>query len=68
MCLSKFDELLSARANYDKELGESQDATDVKNAAMTQMDEWKEDFDVIANIALYDKPQLLEVLGIFVRN
>lgn len=68
MCLSKFDELLSARANYDKELGESQDATDVKNAAMTQMDEWKEDFDAIANIALYDKPQLLEVLGIFVRN
>jgi hypothetical protein len=67
-CLAKFDQLLATRANYDKELGESQDATDVKNIALTQMDEWMEDFDAIATIALYDQPQLLEVLGIFVRN
>lgn len=66
--LAKFDQLLVARANYDKELGESQDATGVKNEALTIMEEWMADFDAIATIALYDKPQLLEVLGIFVRN
>ena len=67
-CLTNFNNVLALRAEYDKEEGESQDATDVKNVAMAAMIEWKEDFDDIATIALYDQPQLLEVLGIFVRS
>lgn len=67
-CLANLDNVLALRAAYEKEYGEAQDATDIKNEAMAIMDEWKEDFDDIANIALYDKPQLLEVLGIFVRS
>lgn len=60
--------LLAERSNYDKELSESQDITKSKNAALIVLKEWKEDFDAIAKIALYDKPQLLEALGIFVRS
>ena len=67
-CIAKHDALLAERANYDKELGESQDATKSKNAALLELKEWMEDFDAIAKVALYDKPQLLEVLGIFVRS
>jgi len=67
-CLSKLDTLLADRANYDKELGESQDVTKSKNAALLALKEWMDDFDAIAKVALYDQPQLLEVLGIFVRS
>lgn len=67
-CLSKLDVLLADRANYDKELGESQDVTKSKNAALLELKEWMDDFDAFAKVALYDKPQLLEVLGIFVRS
>jgi len=67
-CLLLHDDLLSKRADYDKEYGESQDATEFKNSSLMELKEWIEDFDAIAKIALYDKPQLLEVLGIFVRS
>lgn len=66
--LTLHKELLSERANYDRELSESQDATKSKNAALEELREWMEDFDAIAQIALYDNPQLLESLGIFVRS
>ena len=65
--LTKYDTLLAERANYVKELGESQDATKSKKAAITELREWKDDFDSLAFVALYDKLQLLEVQGIFVR-
>ncbi|MBN2669912.1 MAG: hypothetical protein JXR60_11890 [Bacteroidales bacterium] len=67
-CLAKLNTLLTERAKYDKELGESQDATKSKDAALMELKEWMDDFDAIAKIALYDQPQLLEVLGIFVRS
>lgn len=67
-CLQKHKVLLDERANYDKELGESQDVTVVKNDALLKLKDWMEDFDGDAKIALYDTPQLLEVLGIFVRS
>lgn len=67
-CIADVEELLQLRAAFDKEDGESQKATQNKNSAMLEMKEWMEDFDTIAQIALYDEPQLLESLGIFVRN
>jgi hypothetical protein len=54
--------------NFYWELGEYQDTTKSKNAALFELKEWMDDFVGIAKIALYDKPQLLEVLGIFVRS
>lgn len=62
-------EVETARAEYLREVGESQqDTTKAKDAAIAKLDDWMADFDVIAAIALYDQPQLLEVLGIFVSN
>lgn len=67
-CLAKHQSLLTKRAEYEKESGESQEATKSKNAALLELKDWMEDFDNIARVALYDEQQLLEVLGIFVRS
>ncbi len=67
-CLSKLNNVMSLRATFDKESGEAQDATVQKNLDLIELKEWIEEFDIIAKIALYDKPQLLESLGIFVRS
>ncbi|MDP4268853.1 MAG: hypothetical protein Q8909_01870 [Bacteroidota bacterium] len=52
-----------ARAEYLRESGESQAATETKDTAFAQLDEWMGEFYAVARIALEDKPQLLEVLG-----
>ena len=67
-CLAKLDELLKARASFDKETAEWQDATQEKNRTLLELKEWMDDFDTVAKVALYDNPQLLEALGIFVRS
>ncbi len=67
-CLAKRENVMSLRATFDKESGEAQDATVQKNLNLIELKEWIEDFDIIAKIALYDNPQLLESLGIFVRS
>lgn len=56
------------RAQYVREDGESQNATQKKNIVFLQFDEWMSKFYKIARIALKDQPQLLEALGILVRN
>jgi hypothetical protein len=66
--LAKHESLLSKRAEYEKEYGESQEATKSKNEALLELKDWMEDFDNMAKVALYNHPQLLEVLGIFVRS
>jgi hypothetical protein len=60
--------LESARAEYLKEKGESQDATKLKDAAFIELDDWMREFYAVAKIALEDNPQLLESLGKFVRS
>jgi hypothetical protein len=52
-----------ARAAYLKEKGESEDATEVKDAAIRNLEVWMSRFYRIAKIALEEKPQLLEALG-----
>ena len=56
-------ELETARAEYMREKGESQEATKIKDAAFAKMDDWMSEFYAVARIALEDKPQLLEALG-----
>lgn len=60
--------LESARSEYLREVGESQNATNVKDKAFVEMDDWMSEFYAVAKIALEDKPQLLESLGKLVRS
>lgn len=65
---AKISELEAARVDYLQEEGESQQATKEKDAAIEALSDWMSDFKAVAKIALEDKPQLLESLGIFVRS
>jgi hypothetical protein len=56
-------DLESARAEYLKEKGESQDATKAKDSAFAKLDDWMSEFYAVARIGLEDNPQLLEALG-----
>jgi len=58
----------AARVIYLREKGESQDATQTKDAAFAAIDDWMSEFYAVARIALEDNPQLLETLGLLVRN
>ena len=60
-------ELEAARAEYLKEVGESQDATKAKDTAFAKMDDWMSEFYAVARIGLEDNPQLLEALGKIVK-
>jgi hypothetical protein len=65
--LSKGSEMIasleSARAEYKREVGESQDATKQKDAALSKLEDFMSEFYAIAAIALEDRPQLLESLS-----
>jgi len=61
-------ELESARSEYMKEKGESQDATKQKDSTFAKLDDWMSEFYAVARIALEDNLQLLEALGVLVRN
>lgn len=61
-------ELNNERSLYLREVGESQEATNTKDEAFVQMDDWMSEFYAVAKIALDDKPQLLESLAKIVRN
>jgi hypothetical protein len=47
-----------------KERGEAQDATQARNAALKALNAWHSDFIAVARVALQDRPQLLEKLGL----
>ena len=61
-------EMESARSKYLIEKGESQDATKTKDDAFAELDDWMSEFYAVAKIALEDNIQLLEALGVIVRN
>lgn len=65
---AKIEELENARAEYLREIGEDQEATRQKNLAFTALDDWMIDFYETARIAMEDKPQLLEAIGLLVRS
>lgn len=68
IALSALEELKSKRSIYEKEKAESQDMTQTKNEALLTLKDWMDEFYTIAKVAFYNKPQMLEALGGFVRS
>ena len=62
------NELEAARSEYLREKGESQDATTAKDTVFSELDDWMSEFYAVARIALEDNIQLLEALGVIIRN
>ncbi|MBN2349111.1 MAG: hypothetical protein JXJ22_09755 [Bacteroidales bacterium] len=54
----------AAYAKQRKELGEAQDATIERDEAVDKLQYWYSDYIEIARVALEDKPQYLEIMGI----
>ncbi|MDR7732111.1 hypothetical protein PG316_08455 [Riemerella anatipestifer] len=66
--IAQIQQVETLRAAYEKEKGESQDATQQKNKAFATLSDWVREFYAVAQIALDDRPQLLENIGKFVRS
>jgi len=58
------NEVEEAMNRQKTEMGEAQEATRLRDEAADALQEWYSDFIAIARIALEDKPQYLEMLGI----
>ena len=66
--ITEINAVETTRTLYLREVGESQEATKAKDKALALLEEWMSDFYAVAKIAMEDKPQLLESLGLFVRS
>jgi hypothetical protein len=65
--IAQIDRVKQARKSYLTEKGEAENATIIKDNAMAELDAWMDDFMVIADIALEEKPQLKEIFGLVVK-
>ncbi len=55
--------VVDANAAQDRERGEAQEATKVRDAKLDELDQWLSDYKAVAQVALADSPQMLEQLG-----
>ncbi len=62
------DEVEAANVEQQKEIGEAQQATLDRNTKYGELTEWDSKYVAIARIALEERPQLLEELGILERS
>ena len=58
----------AANLTQEKEKGEAQAATQKRDAALDELQDWLSDYLAIAKVALEEEPQLLEGMGILVRS
>jgi len=66
--LKNITQTQQAYADYIREKGESQQATQDKNKAFDAVTKWVSEFYAVAKIALEDQPQLLESVAKLVRS
>lgn len=66
--LENIKQTQQAYADYIREKGESQQATQDKNKAFDAVTKWVSEFYAVAKIALEDQPQLLESVAKLVRS
>ncbi len=62
------DAVETANQKANKELGEAQESTQIRDAKLDQLQKWFSEFIGVLRVALSDNPQQLEKLGIVVKS
>jgi len=53
---------------HTRETGEAQNARDMRDTKLEELDDWCSKYQAVVELALADSPQLLEKLGIVVKS
>ena len=64
--LQEIDQIYELQETINREQGDAQNATQVRDMKFEELIDWLSDYETVARIALADQPQLLEKLGIVV--
>ncbi len=64
---AQIDQVIAKHLVQKKEIGEAQEATEVRDKALDNLAKWISDFRAVAKVVLEDNPQQLEKLGILAR-
>lgn len=68
VCCSDLEELKQLRRDYEKEMGETEQATENKNQCLQALKDWLNEYIDMARLAFYDDPQMVEVIGIYAKS